>query len=128
VVYSYVRTVRTLRTTGDEEDVVTDVCSFFGIDTVVVPDNGPQKELLIRAAYSYLNVATSVPLQELMQEALVFASQHGFDVFFALDSMNNEEFLRDLKFEETSGRLKYYMHNWRCPAPMIPSDVGLILP
>jgi glycylpeptide N-tetradecanoyltransferase len=42
--------------------------------------------------------------------------QSGFDVFNALDLMENKEFLETLKFGIGDGNLQYYLYNWRCPS------------
>ena len=39
----------------------------------------------------------------------------GFDVFNALDVMENKQFLEELKFGVGDGNLHYYLYNWRCP-------------
>ena len=80
----------------------------------------------IKAAYSFYNVATSVPWTELMNDALVMAKKLDFDVFNALDLMENVEFLEKLKFGIGDGNLQYYIYNWRCPQ-MQPKEVGLVL-
>ena len=49
----------------------------------------------------------------------------GFDVFNALDLMDNKEFLEKLKFGIGDGNLQYYLYNWRCPA-MQPHQVTMI--
>jgi glycylpeptide N-tetradecanoyltransferase len=68
------------------------------------------------------------PLQQLMNDALILAAGKGYDVFNALDVLQNEEFLRELKFGIGDGALQYYLYNWRVAAPELqPSDVGLIL-
>jgi len=41
--------------------------------------------------------------------------QMGFDVFNALDLMDNKKFLEELKFGVGDGNLQYYLYNWRCP-------------
>ena len=41
--------------------------------------------------------------------------QASFDVFNALDLMDNKEFLEKLKFGIGDGNLQYYLYNWRCP-------------
>ena len=46
----------------------------------------------------------------------------GFDVFNALDLMDNKEFLEKLKFGIGDGNLQYYLYNWRCPG-MQPHQV-----
>jgi glycylpeptide N-tetradecanoyltransferase len=48
------------------------------------------------------------------------------DVFNALNVMENEVFLEDLKFGAGDGSLHYYVYNWRCPE-MQAKDVGLVL-
>ena len=52
--------------------------------------------------------------------------QSDFDVFNALDLMENTEFLEKLKFGIGDGNLQYYLYNWRCPN-MEPKRVGLVL-
>ena len=42
--------------------------------------------------------------------------QADFDVFNALDLMDNKDFLSELKFGIGDGNLQYYLYNWRCPA------------
>ena len=36
-----------------------------------------------------------------------------FDVFNALNIMENSQFLEELKFEMGDGELYYYLYNWR---------------
>jgi len=52
--------------------------------------------------------------------------QAGFDVFNCLDLMDNEDFLKELKFGKGDGNLYYYLYNWRCRG-MPSSGVGLVL-
>lgn len=115
VVFSYVR--------ENADGVVTDVCSFYSLPSSIL---GHEKYNLLKAAYSYWNVATSVPLHELMYDALIFAKQQDFDVFNALNVMENESFLKELKFGIGDGFLQYYLYNWKCPK-IEPSGIGLVL-
>jgi len=48
--------------------------------------------------------------------------QNGYDVFNALDLMDNKEFLDKLKFGIGDGNLQYYLYNWKCP-DMTPNKV-----
>jgi len=48
----------------------------------------------------------------------------GFDVFNALDLMENKQFLEPLKFGIGDGNLQYYLYNWRCPT-MTPDRVRI---
>ncbi|KZT40840.1 Glycylpeptide N-tetradecanoyltransferase [Sistotremastrum suecicum HHB10207 ss-3] len=52
-------------------------------------------------------------LTELIQDALVIAKQQNFDVMNALTLMDNNSFLRDLKFTPGTGILSYYLYNWK---------------
>lgn len=48
------------------------------------------------------------------------------DVFNALNQMENESFLKDLKFGSGDGSLHYYLFNWKC-ATFHPKNVSNIL-
>merc|ERR1711972_902376 len=115
VVYAYVR--------ESERGEVTDVCSFYSLPSTIL---GHDKYNLLKAAYSYWNVATTVPLAELMNDALIYAKQNDFDVFNALNVRENDQFLKELKFGIGDGFLQYYLYNWRCPK-IEPGGIGLVL-
>lgn len=57
-------------------------------------------------------------------KALCVFPQKGFDVFNALDLMENKVFLEKLKFGIGDGNLQYYLYNWKCP-PMEPDKVRI---
>merc|ERR1712000_660052 len=115
VVYSFVR--------ENADGLVCDLCSFYALPSSIL---GHEKHALLKAAYSYWNVATTVSFQELMYDALIFAKQLDFDVFNALNVMENDTFLKELKFGIGDGFLQYYLYNWRCPK-IEPSGMGLVL-
>jgi len=102
---------------------ITDLVSFYTLPSTII---GNPNYKTLKAAYSYYNIATTVPLQQLVNDALVFAKQLGFDVFNCLDIMDNNTFLHDLKFGKGDGSLQYYLYNWLCPE-MDPNKVGLVL-
>ncbi|XP_043911055.1 glycylpeptide N-tetradecanoyltransferase 1 [Protopterus annectens] len=102
---------------------LTDVLSFYTLPSTIM--NHPVHKSL-KAAYSFYNVHTKTPLADLMTDALILAKLKGFDVFNALDLMENKTFLEKLKFGIGDGNLQYYLYNWRCP-PMGPEKVGLVL-
>lgn len=82
----------------------------------------------LRAAYMFYTVPGPIPLTQLMQDALTVAHSKGYDVFNALDLLENGAFLKELKFGIGDGSLQYYLYNWRMAnAPLQPADVGLIL-
>uniref|UniRef100_A0A0M3ICR2 Glycylpeptide N-tetradecanoyltransferase n=1 Tax=Ascaris lumbricoides TaxID=6252 RepID=A0A0M3ICR2_ASCLU len=115
VIYTYV--VRE----GDGR--ITDLISFYSLPSSVM--HHPVYKS-IKAAYSFYNVATTVPLKQLINDALILAHTNGFDVFNALDLMQNKEFLEELKFGIGDGNLQYYLYNWKCP-DMTPEQIGLVL-
>ena len=80
----------------------------------------------VSVSYSYYNVATTVPLVDLMRDLLIMARNRGTDVFNALDLMDNKEIFAALKFGGGDGNLQYYVYNWRCPA-FESNEVGLVL-
>ncbi|KAG8010065.1 Glycylpeptide N-tetradecanoyltransferase 2 [Nibea albiflora] len=96
--------------------VLTDFASFYTLPSTVM--HHPLHRSL-KAAYSFYNVHTQTPLLDLMNDALILAKLKGFDVFNALDLMENKVFLDKLKFGIGDGNLQYYLYNWKCP-PMDP--------
>ncbi|KAK2512532.1 hypothetical protein Q9233_016192 [Columba guinea] len=102
---------------------VTDFLSFYTLPSTIM--NHPTHKSL-KAAYSFYNVHTKTPLLDLMSDALILAKSKGFDVFNALDLMENKTFLEKLKFGIGDGNLQYYLYNWKCPS-MAPEKVGLVL-
>jgi len=102
---------------------ITDMVSFYTLPSTVM--SHPTHNNL-KAAYSFYNVATTASWVDLIGDALVLAKKANFDVFNALDLMDNSEFLEKLKFGIGDGNLQYYLYNWRCPT-MQPKDVGLVL-
>jgi len=102
---------------------ITDLVSFYTISSTVI---GHDQYNTLKAAYSFYNVATKTPLQQLMNDALVLAKQRDFDVFNCLNIFENETFLKELKFGIGDGTLSYYLYNWRCLL-MNPAKVGLVL-
>uniref|UniRef100_A0A7S4K4H0 Glycylpeptide N-tetradecanoyltransferase n=1 Tax=Guillardia theta TaxID=55529 RepID=A0A7S4K4H0_GUITH len=117
VVYCYVKEDPATRE-------ISDMLSFYVLPSTII---GNKQYPTLKAAYSFYNVATSVPFVQLMSEALIIAKQLDFDVFNALNILDNdEEILKELKFGIGDGRLQYYLYNWRCK-DMQPSDVGLVL-
>ncbi|KAM1812974.1 hypothetical protein ACFX11_026848 [Malus domestica] len=103
---------------------ITDFCSFYTLPSSIL---GNQTYSILKAAYSYYNVTTKTPLLQLMNDALIVAKQKDFDVFNALDVMQNESFLKELKFGPGDGQLHYYLYNYRMRNALKPSELGLVL-
>ncbi|KAI6188480.1 Glycylpeptide N-tetradecanoyltransferase [Aphelenchoides besseyi] len=115
VIYAYV--------IEDNDKNVTDLISFYSLPSTVVNHATHKK---IEAAYAFYNVATSQTMTTLINEALILARNEGFDVYNALDLMDNKQFVEDLKFGIGDGNLQYYLYNWKSPE-MKPEEVGLVL-
>ncbi|GJZ62574.1 glycylpeptide N-tetradecanoyltransferase 1-like protein [Tanacetum coccineum] len=103
---------------------VTDFCSFYTLPSMIL---GHQNYSTLKTAYSYYNVSTRTPLLQLMNDALIMAKKNGYDVFNALDLMENATILRELKFGPGAGQLHYYLYNYRLSQGLIPSELGLVL-
>ncbi|CAI9782644.1 unnamed protein product [Fraxinus pennsylvanica] len=110
----------------DSQDTheITDFISFYTLPSSILNN---QNHSILKAAYSFYNVSTRIPLLQLMNDALIIAKQKDFDVFNALDVMENESFLKDLKFGQGDGQLYYYLYNYRLSNALKPSELGLVL-
>ncbi len=102
---------------------VTDFLSFYHLPSSVLKH---EVHKTLNVAYSYYNVSNTVSAEELMKNALILAKQRDFDVFNALDIMENEHFLKELKFGIGDGNLHYYLYNWRIPELKSP-QMGIVL-
>ncbi|XP_029933953.1 glycylpeptide N-tetradecanoyltransferase 1-like isoform X2 [Myripristis murdjan] len=80
----------------------------------------------LRAAHLLYIVSTATDVTVLMEDTLVLAKAKGFDVFTALDVMENKSFLEKLRFTISDDSLHYYLYNWMCPN-ISPEKVGLVL-
>jgi len=105
----------------NEEGAVTDMVSYYHLPSTILGQDDT-----LHAAYSYYNVATTMAWEELMRDALILANRTGSDVFNALNLMENEKILEELKFGKGDGNLQYYVYNWSAPS-MKPEDVGIVL-
>jgi glycylpeptide N-tetradecanoyltransferase len=106
---------------NSETGEITDFCSYYHLPSTILG-----RDDTLRAAYSYYNVATSVSWVDLMRDCLVLAKKEGADVFNALNLMDNDEYLKELKFGLGDGNLQYYLYNWACPT-MQSNELGIVL-
>lgn len=107
----------------EEGGKITDLCSFYYLPSTIMKNPLHNK---LNAVYSYYNIATSMPLDDLVQDALILARNESADVFNALDLMENGPTFEKLQFGAGDGWLQYYVYNWKCP--VMPSDkVGIVL-
>ncbi|KAG7644244.1 Myristoyl-CoA:protein N-myristoyltransferase C-terminal [Arabidopsis suecica] len=117
IVYSYV-------VVSPETHDVTDFCSFCN-SSITIPSN--RKYTTLECAYACCNVATLTSLSQLVNDALIVSKQKGFDVFYASDVMQNENFLKELRFYPLCRQSHYYLYNYRLRNALKPSELGLIL-
>jgi glycylpeptide N-tetradecanoyltransferase len=117
VMYSYV--VEDPKSKG----TVTGLTSFYCLPSSIL---GNAKHKTLMAAYSYYTFNLNGPVSALVKDALVLAYKAGFDVYNCLDVMENESFLKDLRFGLGDGKLQYYIYNWAC-AGIQPKHVGFVL-
>lgn len=73
-----------------EKGVVTDFISFYALPSTVL---GHEVHKDLRAAYQFYTVPGETPLLDLMRDGLVAARDMGFDVFNALNILENEQVL-----------------------------------
>ncbi|XP_055350979.1 glycylpeptide N-tetradecanoyltransferase 1-like [Paramacrobiotus metropolitanus] len=114
IVYSFV---------VDNGKAITDFSSFYSLPSTVVNHTLHDS---IYAGYSFYNVATKTSWEDLMFDTIIMAKKNGFDVFNALDLMDNMQFIQQLKFGIGDGNLNYYVYNWKC-SEMEPAQIGLVL-
>ena len=108
----------------EEKGGIIAFCSFYTLPSTVM---NHEKHKNIRAAYSFFNIPSEhVSLTEIMEDALISAKNAEYDVFNALDLMDNKMFLEKLKFGIGDGNLHYYLFNWKCPK-FKPEDIALVL-
>lgn len=119
VIYSYV-----VESGKDKEKKITDFLSFYSLPSSIIKN---PKHKTLNAAYSFYNVATSVSLKELTENALILAQKEGFDVYNALDIMENGTVFNDLKFSPGDGNLHYYFYNLRLNRLVAPGELGIVL-
>ncbi|CAL9699137.1 unnamed protein product [Knipowitschia caucasica] len=107
-----------------EDGGLSGAFSFFSLSWEVL--NDPQ-HLELREAQLLFCLCPSADLKDVMEDALVLAKAKGFDVFTALDVMDNKTFLENLKFNMSGKRTHTYLYNWKCPT-VNPDKVGFVLP
>ncbi|CAI5501788.1 unnamed protein product [Closterium sp. Naga37s-1] len=103
---------------------LTDLVSFYTLPSTIIGNDNYSN---LKAAYSFYNVATATPLLQLMNDALILARRRDYDVFNALDIMENAQFLKTLKFGPGDGHLHYYLYNYCMHGPFQPAHLGLVL-
>ena len=103
---------------------MTDFISFYSLPSTVLNDSGHSR---LDAAYCYYIVPGQHDMKNLMYNALILAKERNFDVFNALNIMENAtQIFDDLKFNVGDGTLNYYLYNWRVKS-MPVNQIGMTL-
>ena len=115
VIYSYV--------VVDSEEQITDFISYYSLPSTIIGDD---KYKTLYAAYSYYMVPKKHSILDLMKSALILARNDKFDVFNALDLMDNKSVFEELRFGVGNGSLYYYLYNWSTKK-ITPDRIGTVL-
>lgn len=62
-----------------------------------------------------------------MKDALLKAKAQDQDVFNALNILDNQTFLDELKFTSGDGYLHFYIYNWDLKKRLSPGQIGVVL-
>lgn len=116
VVYSYV-------IEDPETSAITDFISFYSLPSTLLKH---EVHKTLKACYSFFNFGNKNTIKNLLKNALILANKLGFDVFNALNIMENETVFTDLLFGKGSGTLKYYFYNFMTPE-IKPNELGIVL-
>lgn len=109
----------------ETKGMVTDFLSFYSLPSSILRH---EKYKTLNAAYSYYFIPGTYSLMELYTNALILARDLEFDVFNALDILDNEHVFEELFFKPGDGFLHYYFYNWKLGKTYLqPSQVGKVL-
>ena len=93
-----------------EEGPITDFISFYSLPSSVLKNPNYND---IQIAYAYYMISDTVPMAQLMENALIIAKNKGYDVFNSLKVMGYDAAFESNKFSQGDGLLHYYLYNWR---------------
>lgn len=89
-----------------DEGEVVDFISYYDLDTKI-GDN------VIKVGYLYYYSSNKVSLYDELKEMLRVTKEKDYHLFNMLDIMENKEQEHSLLFLPGSGRLNYYLYNWK---------------
>jgi glycylpeptide N-tetradecanoyltransferase len=95
----------------DENGNIIDFASYYTIQVKVLKNN--EKHQFINKAHLFYYTCNEVTPYKVINELLIAAKLNNIDVMDALDIMENEAIIKELKFEEGTGLLHYYLYNWK---------------
>jgi glycylpeptide N-tetradecanoyltransferase len=89
---------------------ITDFISFYSLPSSVI---GNDKHDKLNAAYSWYYFSEKTEVEDLFKDAIIMAKKEGFDVYNALNIMDNQDAFESLRFLRGAGSLHYYLFNYR---------------
>lgn len=95
-----------------DNGIVKDFISFYKVQHKVLKSKNYD---FINMAYVFYYVPTKNTLYKLGHNMLIAAKKEGIDVVTAMDIMHNREMIDNLKFSNGSGKLNFYLFNYKCP-------------
>ena len=105
-----------------DESKVTDMISFYQLNSMVLSQPGEE----VKTGYLYYYTAMNHSITWLFRNLLVAVKDREFDVFNILDLMENQELIDTNMFLKGTGKLQYYMYNWKL-LPIKPNQLGKLL-
>lgn len=105
---------------------ITDFFSFYSLPKVHSKHH-PDDVDYLKVCYAYYTVPKGHDLTTLMKLTLAKSAELDFDLFNAIDIMENYKYLNELKFETKESVQYFYTYNWNIAAPVHSRQVGIIL-
>jgi glycylpeptide N-tetradecanoyltransferase len=94
---------------NETSNEVTDFASYYKLPTKSVDD-----KYNIECGYLYYYSSNVETIMTILNNILIIAKNDGMQTFNALNIMENNINLTDLKFEESNKEIYYYMYNYKC--------------
>ena len=96
-----------------EDDNVVDFISYYKLPSRVLTSKNKNYPV-INTGYLFYYTCNVETIFTLINNIMIVAKNEGMHVFNALDIMENGIILKDLKFEEGTGKINYYLYNYSC--------------
>lgn len=95
----------------EEKGKVIDMISYYKSTSTVINNDEVNK---INTAYMYFYTSTEETAYRLVSDLIVLARDENIDVLYALDNLENNCILKELKFEGGLNiDIHHYLYNWR---------------
>jgi len=105
----------------NEDNRVVDLLSYYELESTVVQDG-----TILRSGNLFYYSALETDIRMSILNLMIHAKNSGVHTFTAMDLMENQNALPDLRFELGTGTSYYYMYNYRVPS-MESNRIGKII-